>query len=131
MNVFFLSGSKNEARKLLLRVLSIIIPSNRITVIKDTDELEYHLRQRLHENLIAVLLPAGKNELTALLSLKNLLGDIPIILVLPDRENDTVALGYKLHPRFITYSDSDFLDVATVMTKMKTKMEAAGGMYEL
>jgi hypothetical protein len=131
MTVFFLSNAKNKAKKLLLRVLAIIVPQNKITIIKNTDELEYHLRQQFQDTLIAVLLPADKNELTDILSLQKLLGDIPLILILPDRENNTIAMGYKLHPRFITYADSDFLDVATVVMKMKTKMEADGGAYEL
>jgi hypothetical protein len=126
MTVFFLSGSKNEAKKVLLRVLDMIVPKNKITLIKDASELEYHLRHQFHDNLIAVLLPANKNELTDLISLKNIFGDIPIILILPDRDNNTIALGHKLRPRFMTYADSDFLDVATVMMKMKGKMEAEG-----
>jgi len=130
MTVFFLSDSKNEAKKLLLRVLDMIIPKNKITVIKNAGELEYHLRKQLHDNIIAVLVPANRSELTDIIALKNIFGDIPIILIIPDRENDTIALGYKLRPRFITYADSDFLDVAAVLMKMKNKMEDKEGAYE-
>ena len=127
MTVFFLSDSKNEAKNLLLRVLHMIVPKNKITLIKDVAELEYNLRQQLHNNPIAVLLPASKSELTAIIALKNLFGDIPIILIIPDRQNTTISLGYKLRPRFITYADSDFLDVAAVLMKMKNNMEGEEG----
>jgi hypothetical protein len=123
MTVFFLSNSKNEAKKLLLRVLDMIVPKNKITLINDANELEHHLRQQVYENLIAVLFPSDKSELMNIISLNNLLTDIPIILVLPDRETNTIAMGHKLRARFITYADSDFLDVTAVMMKMKNKME--------
>ncbi len=127
MTLFCLSNSKNEAKNLLLRVLYMIVPKNKITLINDIGELENHLRQQLHENSIAVLLPADKSELTAIIALKNIFGDIPIILVMPDRENSTISLGYKLRPRFIAYADSDFLDVAAVLMKMKNNMEGEEG----
>jgi len=127
MTVFFLSNSKNEAKNLLLRVLYMVVPKNKITLIKDVVDLEYHLRQQLDNNSIAVLLPANRIELTAIIALKNIFGDIPIILIMPDRENNTISLGYKLRPRFITYADSDFLDVAAVLMKMKNKMEGEEG----
>ncbi len=123
MTVFFLSDSKNESRNMLLRVLHMIVPKNKIALINDVGELEYCLRQELQDNPIAVLLPAGKSELIDIIALKNLFGDMPIILVMPDRQSNTISLGYKLRPRFITYADSDFLDVAAVLMKMKNKME--------
>jgi hypothetical protein len=124
MTVFFLSSSKNEARKLLSRILDIIVSPKNIIIIKDSSELEYHLRHRSDNNIVALLQLKNKNELTDIFLLKNLLGNIPIILVLPDRENNTIALGYKLCPRFIAYADSDFLDVASVMIKIKNKIDA-------
>lgn len=124
MTVFFLSDSKNEARKPLLKVLDIIVSKNKITVFEDANELEDRLRLPLSDKLMAVLLPADVGELTHIISLKALFSDMPIILILPDRGKNTVAMGYKLRPRFITYADSDFLDVAAVLMKLKSKMEA-------
>lgn len=124
MTVFFLSASKNEAKKALLKILDIIVSKNKITIFEDANELEDRLRLPLSDKLMAVLLPADIGELTHIISLKVLFGDMPIILILPDRGKNTVTMGYKLRPRFITYADSDFLDVAAVLMKMKSKMEA-------
>lgn len=123
MTIFFHVGSNKVAKKTLLRVLKIIVPRHNIIIIKDSAVLEHHLRRQLNDNLMAVLFPADKNQLAHIISLQKLFADIPIILVLPDRESDTIALGYKLRARFITYADSDFLDVAAVMMKIKDKMK--------
>ncbi|MEN6620984.1 MAG: hypothetical protein ABFD50_05510 [Smithella sp.] len=123
MTVFFLADPKSKAKKLLLRVLDMIVPQDKITLVEDITALESQLRRQLYGDLMVLLLPADENELSSIIGLKELFGDMPIILILPDRGKETTALGYKLRPRFITYSDSNFLDVATVLIKMKNKME--------
>lgn len=123
MTVFFLADPKSKAKKLLLRVLDMIVPQDKVTMIEDIKELESQLRRQLYDDLMVMLLPADESELTRIIALQELFGDMPIILILPDREKETTALGYKLRPRFITYADSNFLDVATVLMKMKNKME--------
>jgi len=109
----------------------MIVPKDKITMIKNAGELEHHLRKQLCDNIIALLVPANRSELADIITLKTILGDIPIILIMPDRENNTISLGYKLRPRFITYADGDFLDVAAVLMKMKNKMEGKECIYEL
>ncbi|NVM57217.1 MAG: hypothetical protein HWN51_03755 [Desulfobacterales bacterium] len=67
---------------------------------------------------IAVLLAASREELSDILSIRDLLTDIRVILVLPDRDDDTIAKGHTLRPRFFTYADSDFVEIAAVLSKM-------------
>ena len=52
------------------------------------------------------------------LLIRDLLADIPVILILPDRKKETIHLGHKLCPRFLSYTDSNFSDVALVLSKM-------------
>lgn len=55
-----------------------------------------------------------------ILSLREFLHDRRIILVLPDSEPETVSLGHILRPRFITYGDSDYMDVSAILGKWGT-----------
>jgi hypothetical protein len=80
--------------------------------------LSRRLRQPRHNLAVAVLVAASRQELLELLSIRDLLDGIRIILVLPDRQDDTIAKGHRLYPRFLTFADSDFLDVAAVLSKM-------------
>ncbi len=73
---------------------------------------------------IAVLMAATQKELSELLNLKDRLKEIPIILILPDREARTVSMGHKLYPRFVSYADGDFMDVAAVLKKMVENMNS-------
>ena len=72
---------------------------------------------------IAVLLAASHKELQELLSIKELLQHIRIILLLPDHENETIANGHKLYPRFLSYCDGNLDDVAAVLSKMIQYMD--------
>jgi hypothetical protein len=44
-----------------------------------------------------------------------------VILVLPDRDGETVAIGRRLRPQMVGYNDGDYLDVAAVLTRMSEK----------
>jgi hypothetical protein len=52
------------------------------------------------------------------LDIRDLFIGMPIIIALPDREQKTIHLGHKFYPRFLSYMDSNFEDIALVLNKM-------------
>ncbi len=44
-----------------------------------------------------------------------------IILILPDREPETIKTGYGFEPRFLSFIDSDFGKIKAVLRKMISK----------
>jgi len=122
MNVFFLSGSQNDTKKRLQRVLEFMLPKKNITNIRTVKDLEANLRKASPEMTVAVILHVNKEKLAELIPIKKLFEDTSLILILNKKDNETITLGHRLRPRFITYTDSDFLDVASVLIKMKEKM---------
>lgn len=70
------------------------------------------------EETIAVLFAIDKKDLLDLLSIRDLLDDIGIILILPDDKKETISAGHRLRPRYISYADGNFNDVAAVLNKM-------------
>ena len=122
MNVFCLSDMKGDTKKRIQRVLEYMLPKKNIQYIKSVRELEENLRKSSHRMSLAVILNVSKTKLISLLPIKELLEDTSIILILNDKDDETIALGHRLRPRFMTYADSDFLDVASVLIKMKEKM---------
>lgn len=122
MNVFFLSKSQNDTKKRLQRVLWFMLPKKNIINIRTAKELEANLRKSSPETTVAVILYVSKEKLAELIPIKELFEEMNIILILDKKDNETIALGHRLRPRFITYADSDFLDVASVLIKMKEKM---------
>ncbi len=70
---------------------------------------------------IVLLFVPNRNCLEDIHSNKELLNDKKLILVLPDYEQETVSLGFKLFPRFVTYFDSPGDDICSVIDKMVSK----------
>jgi len=84
-----------------------------------TLEKFYHrLTQSGSSNAVTVLLIASRHELENIVRYADLLCDQKIILVLPDRAQETLSMGHALYPRFISYTDGDLQDVTSVLRKL-------------
>jgi hypothetical protein len=76
-------------------------------------------------NRMAVLFPSDGHELKRLVAFKHLLFDLPVVLILPNGKPQTLSHGHALRPRFISYGDSDFTDVAAVSDKLLARFAAS------
>jgi len=123
--IIFFSTSCGEAEERLIGVIETLVMARDIKMYRTIDSLSRGLRQRRNNDDIAILLASSKVELhyLNLISLRNLLSDMKIIVILPDSSPDTVARGHILRPRFLSYGDGDFQDVAAVLSRMIENME--------
>lgn len=69
-------------------------------------------------NAVTVLLVASRHELENIVQYADLLRDQKIILVLPDRNMETLSMAHTLYPRFISYTDGNLRDVTSVLRKL-------------
>jgi hypothetical protein len=67
---------------------------------------------------IMVLIAGDRKDLLNILAIQKLFGVNKIIIILPDREDESVKMGYKLQPRFLTYVNGDLSEVHAVLRKM-------------
>jgi hypothetical protein len=95
-----------------------VVPNENTEIYSTIDTLGKRLRRPSYNIAIAVLLISSREELRDVLSIRHLFGNIKIVLILPDRNNETIVIGHKLRPRFLSYTDSDFIDVAVVLENM-------------
>ena len=112
------AGLESAAGKRLHKMTKSLLPAEKIRVFRTVDELSRGLHQPGVRPNILILLADNRKALSECLSLNDLLWDLRIILVLPDRDSETVSKGCTLYPRYLTYADSDFMDVASVLEKM-------------
>ena len=118
MNLFFYVSVMEGAGNRLYEIIESVVPEDQIEIYRTTKSLFRRLRQPKDNLNIAVLLASSKKDLSDILSIGDLLSDISIILILPDEEEDTIAKGHTLRPRFLTYSDNSFQGVRAVLMKM-------------
>ncbi len=118
MNLIFYANGKNGAGERLRVLIEAQIPKRRIKIYRTIKGLSRRLRRPRYDVAITVLFASGREDLQDLFSIRDLLWDLRIILILPDGEADTIAKGHKLFPRFLSYADGNFEDVAAVLEKM-------------
>lgn len=120
MRLFFYTTRADRRLKWLEQRLSRLRPLC-IEYHPDIDSLGRGLRQSGGELTLVVLLTTNQEELQEVQTLRPLLNDKPLILILPDRSKDTIAKGHVLAPRFLTDVQSDFREVYEVLSKMLKK----------
>jgi len=111
------------------------IPGINITgLCRNINELHQKLRTPGSLFDLAILFAGSHSDLEAFVSFQNLLEGFPLLLVLPERSDAVCLKGHQLHPRYISYVDSDFSDVVAVLGKMIDRQvvthmaeETAGG----
>jgi len=123
MTLLYYRPAQNTTAEKLQAIIETEFPEENLEVYYTTEDLSERLRQHIRINCAAVILAEDIYDLRSLFDLKSLLKDIRIILVLPDRTEEIISMGYKLHPRFLSYTDSDFSDVAVVLKKIIELME--------
>ncbi len=124
MSLFVYAQRNTEVGRRLFQRIKGIVSKDRLRCYQKIDALEQKLRQPMNNQSIALLLAVSREELTNLLSARDLLLDIGLILILPDREKGTIAIGHTLYPRYLSYADSNFKDVAAVLMKMIELMDS-------
>jgi len=108
------------ATKLKNTIQSISMEKN-LLVVTNMKDLSEILHKPLNRVDAAVIFRATRKGLINLLSFRDELLRLPIILILPDQKNETIASGHSLRPRFLSYMDSDFSDVRDVLQKILQK----------
>ncbi len=83
-----------------------------------TRDLSVKLKNIRERFDLAILVATNRQELEAYLSSKALLENIRIVLIIPDYEHETINMGHKLRPRFMTHIGSDPSMVEAVLKKM-------------
>ena len=119
MNIlFYIPFEGNEKINRLVSEVSLLA---RINIFQSIKDFSRRLCRPLHSHSVAVLIVDSKKQFLNIISIRSLLLEIPVILILPTREESTTAMGYTLVPRFLTYADGNLDEVVAVLGKMAEK----------
>jgi len=122
MTVLIYSKSENIRAKQLRSAVEGVVQKNDIEICRGIESLSNMLRMPRKNFNIAVLLAEEMGDLSDLISIREWMEDLRIILVAPDGRPETNSNGHKLRPRFLTDVDSDFGNIQAVLRKMIKKI---------
>jgi|WetSurSiteA1Bulk_404760.scaffolds.fasta_scaffold145382_2 hypothetical protein len=117
-HILVYANDANGAKETLREVVQSTVPAASVEVYNSVESLSERLSSPLAGYTVIVILANTKQDLMEILSLQSLLFDHRVILILPDKEPDTMAIGHRLRPRFVSFRDGDFSDVGAVLQKM-------------
>jgi len=119
MKIIHYADRKDTEDERLARIIGLFTGRGAIQTCRNLGSLRTKLRRPCAHDDVLVIYPSNREGLAEIVAQRELLSHMKIVLVLPDRDEATVALGHLLRPRMISYNDSDFLDVAAVLVRMR------------
>jgi hypothetical protein len=66
-----------------------------------------------------------QQTLSHLASIRGLLSEVQVVLVLPTDEKAVVAIGHSLRPRVVLYIDHVATQLAPILARMQNRLEPA------
>ncbi len=118
MKLLLYVSESNKTGQHIRTIIQSHVPKRSTEIHRTVASISKRLKMRVGDVSVVILHTATKEEFCDVLSLGSLLESLRIILILPDRERETIAQGLKLRPRFISFTDTDYSDVSAVLGKM-------------
>lgn len=118
--ILYADGLKTLAKN-LKSMIHAQISGIQVESCNSIEHISQTLRQPINNVSVVILLIASIEELIQVHSVHPLFDNIRVILILPDRSNDTIALGFRFKTSFISYVDNNLQDVAAVLGQIKKK----------
>jgi len=118
MKLICYADDKTPAGDRLLRMIDGQVSTEFVETYRSLADFRQGLLQQRQKPNAAVLMATNVKELKRIITLEKLLTDTRILLILPDRNKETVSAGHQLRPRYMSYADSDFADVVAVVKQI-------------
>jgi hypothetical protein len=120
MKIILYADDKEEMGKNFGKLIQNQFPDIQLDTLNSVSRLSEKLCRPLNRISVIIIFVTCERDIDRLLTLKPLFDNIRLILVLPDRTTGMMAHGLQLNPCFISYFDSDFSDITSVLKKLYT-----------
>ena len=118
MQLLFFASRNDESENRLDTAIRSVAPGGAIERFVTLEGFRDRLRSIIEPNSIMVLAAVDREELLEMQAFRDMLTEIYIILVLPDRQEDTIKLAHLLRPRFLGQTNDDFTNLSKIVAKM-------------
>jgi hypothetical protein len=118
MQLLFYAGKNDKNENKLEAAIRSATPKETIEHFSSLDDLRNRLRSIVEPDSIIVLAAVDRKELLKMQEFRDMLTEIFVILVIPDRLKSTIRLAHLLRPRFLSQTKDDFTDLNKIVSKM-------------
>jgi hypothetical protein len=121
MQIFLCSSKMEDKGKEIKGVMEELLLTDQLDVLRSVESLSEKLQKPWEKKPIVIILVYKKDELLDLISIREELHQMRLILVLPDTEKGTISLAHRLRPNYLTYFHSDSQELRIVLQRMLKK----------
>lgn len=116
----------NEINRYVAELLARIeasLPGHELVLCWSHRDLLHNLAVLNYDLFAAVIVASGPNDLAELRAAADPTGSPPLVLILPDREKETISRGHELRPRFLSWPEGNMDEIVAVLRKLMKKAE--------
>jgi hypothetical protein len=128
MELLLYAPVSEDVRERVVDTLEPVVPDHDVRVCATIGNLYRKLQTSRQHRTIAVLVLSNRNDLKKLCSIRPVFRDVRILLVLPDTEEETIAMAHRFQPRYLTFVDKNIPALATVVDRMSRSTHRKGGL---
>lgn len=125
MRVVALIPENNEQTEQVRQALNVGVPADKLQVFPCTSAIVDGAKLPLDEKTILVVYVDNQQTLSHLASIRGLLSEVQVVLVLPTDDKAVVAIGHSLRPRVVLYIDHVATQLAPILERMQNRVEPA------
>lgn len=118
MNLIIYKKTKDAAEGQLQVLLESLVSKQNIEIYHSLIPLKQKILRTAYTEGIVILIAEKRDDLSELVPILDLFRKLRIILLLPDREPETIQIGYRLEPRFMSFLDRGHAEIKAVLQKM-------------
>jgi hypothetical protein len=118
MKVFLYTTAVEKVARLVRQAIESAIPEGTLETYRSPGNFAQRLRQPKDDLTIVVLLLASSEDFLDVLAIQHLFRDVRTIVVVPDTQEETIAMAHSLRPRYLTYIDGNFSGLSTVVDRL-------------
>ncbi|WP_153306499.1 hypothetical protein [Desulfogranum japonicum] len=123
MNILFYTAGSSDIGSRFRQSLEHIEALESVTDCWNYHDLRAHFEKLAPLPEAVVLYAASSEELESFSVFRPRLDNVFFILVLPDDQDETIAKGHLLRPRFLAYKDEDFSQITAVLQQLMKKQQ--------
>jgi hypothetical protein len=128
MELLLYAPVPQDVRERVVDTLEPVVPDDSMRVCSTIANLYQNLQMPKQHLTIAVLVLSNRNDLKKLRSIRPMFQGVRVLLVLPDTEEETIAMAHRFQPRYLTFVDKNIPALATVVDRMRKSTHRKEGL---
>lgn len=130
MKLLFYYSQENPQTQSLENLVRSFVPDDSIEIYRSLGTLTERVRGPVNNITTAVFVASSLEELKKFYKLRSYFFDLRHIIILPEKNDQMIAIAHKLRPRFLSYFENGFNVVSAVLKKMFSDKRTITNQYQ-